>query len=152
MKNQKPKMSDFLKAANTDPKLTAAVIRQFGGWETFQEKAVDVYNCGIDGGFCGFTYYEDTVSFTKKHKKPIIEDIKYFADDVVGESFTKVIAGFNCLKNSGITDDDVIMALMSPRSCDDYVLQQVYNAMALYAGETVAREYVDYIYDLENEE
>ena len=152
MKNQKPKMSDFLKAANTDPKLTAAVIRQFGGWETFQEKAVDVYNCGIDGGFCGFIYYADTVSFTKKHKKPIIENIKYFADDVVGESFTKVIADFNCLKKSGITENDVITALMYPRSCGEYNVTQVYNALAWYAGETVAREYIDYIYDLENEE
>lgn len=143
------KMSDFLKAANTDPKLTAAVIRQFGGWGTFQEKAEDVYNRGIDGGFCGFIYYDDTVAFTKKHKKLIIENVKQFADEI-GESFTKVIADFNCLKNSGITDDDVIAALMYPHSCDEYVLQQVYNAMAWYAGETVAREYIDYVYDLEN--
>lgn len=152
MKTKVIKMSNFLKAANADPKLVGAVIRQFGGWGAFQEYANDVYNHGIDGGFYGFIYYEDTVSFTKKHKKVIVENIKDFADDVVGESFTKVIAGFNCLKNSGITDDDVITALMSPRSCDDYVLQQVYNALAWYAGETVVREYIDYIYDLENEE
>ena len=148
MKNQKPKMSNFLKSANINPKLASAVIRQFGGWEDFQGCANDVANHGIDGGFCGFIYYDDTVSFTKKHKKLIIENIKQLADDV-GESFTKVIADFNCLKNSGITDDDVITALMSPRSCDDFVLQQVYNALAWYAGETVAREYVDY---LENDE
>ena len=148
MKNQKPKISDFLKAANTNPKLTSAVIRQFGGWDTFQEKAPDVSNHGIDGGFCGFIYYDETVAFTKKHKKLIIENVKQLADDV-GENFTKVIADFNCLKNTGIAENDVIMTLMSPRSCDDYVLQQVYNALAWYAGETVAREYVDY---LENEE
>ena len=151
MKNQKPKMSDFLKAANINPKLASAVIRQFGGWEDFQECANDVANHGISGGYCGFIYYDDTVAFTKKHKKLIIENITQFADDV-GESFTKVIAGFNCLKNSGITENDVMMALMSPRSCDEDVLQQVYNALAWYAGETVAREYVDFIYNLENEE
>lgn len=151
MKNQKPKMSDFLKAANTDPKLTAAVIRQFGGWGAFQELANDVTNHGIDGGYCGFIYYDDTVSFAKKHKKLIIENIKQLADDV-GESFTKVIADFSCLKKSGITENDVMMTLMSPRSCDEDVLQQVYNALAWYAGETVAHEYADYIYNLENEE
>ena len=148
MKNQKPKMSDFLKAANINPKLAGAVIRQFGGWQTFQEKANDVANHGIDGGYCGFVYYDETTAFTKKHKKMIIENITHFADEL-GESFTKVIAGFNCLKNTGITENDVMMALMSPRSCDDYILQQVYNALAWYAGETVAREYVNY---LENEE
>ena len=152
MKNQKPKMSDFLKAANTDPKLTAAVIRQFGGWENFREKAHDVAEHGIDGGYCGFIYYDDTVTFAKKHKKVIAENIKHFADDVVGESFTKVIADFNCLKKSGITDDDVITALMYPRSCEDYTVTQVYNALAWYAGETVAHEYAEYVYNLENEE
>ena len=151
MKNQKPKMSDFLKSANINPKLAGAVIRQFGGWSYFQEKAADVVNHGIDGGFCGFIYYDDTVAFTKKHKKLIIENVKQFADEV-GESFTKVIAGFNCLKNTGIKENDVIMALMSPRSCDEYVLRQVYNALAWYAGETVAHEYADYVYNLENEE
>ena len=145
---QKIKMSDFLKAANINPKLASAVIRQFGGWENFREKAHDVYSHGIDGGYCGFIYYTETIAFAKKHKKAIIENIKQFADDV-GESFTKVIADFNCLKNTGIAENDVMLALMSPRSCDEDVLQQVYNALAWYVGETVAREYVDY---LENEE
>ena len=151
MKTKVIKMSDFLKATNINPKLTAAVIRQFGGWENFQEKAHDVANYGIDGGYCGFTYYAETVAFAKKHKKLIIENVKQLADDV-GENFTKVIAGFNCLKNSGITDGDVMLALMSSRSFDEDVLQQVYNALAWYAGETVAHEYADYVYNLEDEE
>lgn len=148
---QKIKMSEFLKAANINPKLTAAVIRQFGGWEDFKEKANDVANHGINCGFCGFTYYDDTVSFAKKHKKLIIESITQFADEF-GESFTKVIADFNCLKNTGIAENDVITALMYPRSCEEYIITQVYNALAWYAGETVAHEYTDYVYNLENEE
>ena len=147
MKNQKPKMSDFLKAANINPKLASAVIRQFGGWENFQENSLDVANHGIDGGYCGFIYYTETTAFAKKHKKLIIENITQFANEF-GESFTKVIADFNCLKNTGIKENDVMTALMSPRSCDDYTVVQVYNALAWYAGETVALEYVDY---LENE-
>ena len=149
MKNQKPKMSNFLKAANINPKLAGAVIRQFGGWQTFQEKANDVYNHGIDGGFCGFIYHAETTAFAKKHKKIILENVKQFADEI-GENFAKVIADFNCLKNTGIAENDVIMALMSPRSCDEDVLRQVYNALAWYAGETVAQEYVDFVYNLEN--
>ena len=151
MKNQKPKMSDFLKAANINPKLAGAVIRQFGGWNSFKEQAHDVANHGVDGGYCGFSYYAETVSFTKKHKKMIVENIKQFSDDA-GESFVKVIAGFNCLKNTGITENDVMMALMSPRSCNEDVLQQVYNALAWYTCETVVYEYTDYVYNLENEE
>ena len=150
MKTKVIKMSDFLKAANINPKLASAVIRQFGGWEDFQENAADVANHGIDGGFCGFIYYGETTAFAKKHKKLIIENVKQLADEV-GESFTKVIANFNCLKKSGIAENDVIMTLMSPRSCDDYVLQQVYNALAWYAGETVAYDYVDFLYNIEHD-
>lgn len=151
MKNQKPKMSDFLKATNIDPKLAGAVIRQFGGWEDFKKCANDVATHGIDGGYCGFVYFAETVAFTKKYKKLIIENVTQFADEI-GENFTKVIVDFNCLRNTGIKDNDVIMALMSPRSCDDDVLQQIYNALAWDAGETVAREYTNFIYNLENEE
>lgn len=145
--SQKIKMSDFLKAANINPKLASAVIRQFGGWDDFREKAHDVANYGINGGYCGFIYYTETTAFAKKHKKTIVENIMQFADEF-GESFTKVIADFNCLKNTGIAENNVITALMYPRSCEEDIITQVYNALAWYAGETVAREYVDY---LENE-
>ena len=145
------KMSDFLKAANISPKLASAVIRQFGGWDYFREQAHDVANHGIAGGFSGFIYYTETTAFAKNHRKLIIENITHFADEI-GESFTKVIAYFNCLKNTGIAENDVITALMYPRSCDEDVLRQVYNALAWYAGETVAREYTDYVHTLENEE
>ena len=151
MKTKAIKMSDFLKAANINPKLTSAVIRQFGGWETFQEKANDVANHGIQGGYCGFIYYVETAAFVKKHKKLIIENIVQLADEI-GENFAKVIADFNCLKKSGITENDVIIALMYTRLNDDYLMREIYNALAWYAGETVAQEYVDFVYNLENEE
>ena len=149
--SQKIKMSDFLKAANINPKLTGAVIRQFGGWEDFKEKAPDVASHGIEGGYCGFIYYAETAAFVKKHKKLIIENIVQLADEI-GENFAKVIADFNCLKKSGITENDVIVALMYTRLNDDYLMREIYNALAWYAGETVAHEYVDFIYNLENEE
>ena len=149
--SQKIKAKDFIKSANIDPELVGAVIWQFGGWQIFQEKAIDVANHGISGGYGGFVYYDDTIAFAKKHKKIILENVKQFADEI-GESFAKVIADFSCLKKSGITDDDVITALMYPRSCEEYIITQVYNALAWYAGETVAREYADYVYNLENDE
>ena len=149
--SQKIKAESFLKATNIGRELASAVIWQFGGWSTFQKKATDVANHGIDGGYCGFDSYGATISFSKRNKKLIIESIMQFADEV-GESFTKVIASFNCLKNSGITEKDIVAALMFPRSNDDNIMKLVYNALAWYAGETVAREYVDYVYYLENKE
>lgn len=149
--SQKIKMSDFLKAANINPKLASAVIRQFGGWEDFKEKAPDVANHGIEGGYRGFIYYAETAAFVKKHKKLIIENIVQLADEI-GENFAKVIADFNCLKKSGITENDVIIALMYTRLNDDYLMREIYNALSWYVGETVANEYTDFVHNLENEE
>ena len=143
---QKIKMSDFLKAANINPKLASAVIRQFGGWEAFKEKAPDVANHGIEGGYRGFIYYAETAAFVKKHKKLIIENIVQLADDI-GENFAKVIADFNCLKKSGIMENDVIIALMYTRLNDDYLMREIYNALAWYAdpivtGKQIGRAHV----------
>ena len=150
MENKGIKMNDFLKAAKTNHKLIGAVIRQFGGWETFKEKAMDVANYGISGGFCGFIYYDETVSFAKKHKKLIIESIQQLADNVGEESFTKLIANSESWKSSGITENELIMALMYPESCDDRTIMLVYSELAWYVGETAAQEYVDFVYNLEN--
>ena len=148
---QKIKVKAFLEATNTGPELAGAVIWQFGGWSIFQKKAADVANHGIDGGYCGFDSYSATISFAKRNKQMIIFHAMQVADEI-GESFTKVIAGFNCLKNSGITEKDIVAALMFPRSSSEHNMKLVYNALAWYAGETVAHEYVNYVYYLENED
>ena len=58
----------------------------------------DVSLHGADGGFAGFTYYDDTVTFFDKYKK----DILALAEDVakqMGIELLDLIQGFRCLEN-----------------------------------------------------
>ena len=61
------------KSGHIDPKLIRAVVNQFGGWESFKESAEDVTNHGIDGGYGGFVYYNETCAFFKRNRGAIME-------------------------------------------------------------------------------
>lgn len=132
MKNLKT----FIEKSNIEAKLIRSVVRQIGGWEEFKDRAQDVYNYGAAGGFAGFTYYDDTVAFTKRNKVGIEAMLKDLADSV-GESFADCLRGFNCLKISG---QEAAEGFYNHRSDDR---TQVYNALAWFALEEVCRAYCD---------
>lgn len=128
----------FAAASHLPEKLVRAVARQIGGWEEFKGRAEDVARHGADGGFGGFCYYSDTVSFAKRNKAEILKMAQAQADDFGSDSAYSMIAGFACLPEYSATD--VAVAIHKPRSEN---ARQVYNALAWYALEEVARSYVD---------
>lgn len=130
-------LQSFVEKSHIDDKLIRAVVRQIGGWESFTQNAPDISAHGIDGGFHGFIYTAETVKFAKKNLPEIMELAKNMADDM-GEDKYKMIAGFNCLK--GYENLDVGSAIYNKKS-EDHAL--VLNALAWFAGEEVARSYVD---------
>lgn len=131
---------EFMKKTNINESLIDAVVEQLGGWETFKEYAEDITNHGINGGFGGFIYYSDTEAFTESNKSLIVDSLKEFAADS-GENYLEVVANFNCLD---LDVSEVAEGLYDPESEDR---SQVYNALAWYAGEEVARAYSDMIYE-----
>ena len=132
-------LKKFIAESHIDAKLVRAVVRQIGGWESFTEKAQDVYRHGASGGFSGFIYYADTVPFAKKNRKEIVDLAKNIADDV-GEGVFKLIAGFRCLSGD-YSEGEIAEAIYSSKSEND---TQVLNALAWFALEEVCRSYVDY--------
>ena len=132
------KMSELIESTNIPAKLVRAVVRQMGGWESFCSSAEDITNHGILAGFCGFIYYSDTLPFFGKNRKEIIEMAEQQAEDF-GAGLLEMVANFNCL-NKAYTLDEVGRTLYgTSRQWDTAVA----NAMALYAGEEVARAYCD---------
>lgn len=123
------------------PRLADAVIRQFGGWESFTESAQDVANHGIDGGFHGFIYYSDTCKFAARNRSLIAELAEQQASDL-GESVLAMVAGFNCLRGD-VTESEVGRVLFSARGGDSDARLLIENALAWYAGEEVCRAYAD---------
>lgn len=122
---------------NIPASLVRAVVRQFGGWESFTASAPDVCRGGIDGGFHGFIYYSETKPFARRNRV----DIQKMAQDQASEfgtSVTEMIQGFGCFRNgTKPTDSEIGVALYAGKDDGAGVL----NALAWYAGEEVCREY-----------
>ena len=123
--------------------LVRSVVRQCGGWESFVSMAQDVCNCGASGGFGGFIYHTETIAFTKRNKKALLELCKRQAEEIYGKGYTigQFIAGFNCVDCGA---EHVAIALYTGKGDN---VTTVYNALAWYALEEVCRTYVDFAYD-----
>ena len=99
---------------------------------------------GISGGYGGMIYYTETVAFAEKHKAAILELARYYAD----KSAYDLIAGFNSLLRSGITPAQVDRLVHIDKRAnladdDECDRTQIFNALAWFAGEEVARVYND---------
>ena len=130
------KLNQFVAKSHINEPLIRAVVRQSGGWEAFTDMADDITNHGVDGGFHGWIYHAETVPFAKRNKGQILALASTLADDL-GESMLAMIAGFNCLKT---TPEVIAEAIYNPRSSEQ---TQVFNALAWFAAEEVARSYCD---------
>lgn len=131
-------LKSFVEKSHIEEKLVRAVVRQIGGWENFTNSAPDITNHGIDGGFGGFIYTAETVKFAKQNLPEIMELAKNMANDIGSGDKYNMIAGFNCLKD--YENLDAGEAIYNKKSEDH---DTVLNALAWFAGEEVARSYVD---------
>lgn len=130
-------ISELKSNTNINSSLIDAVINQFGGKESFKESASDVSNNGINGGFGGFIYYNETVKFAQDNKALIMEMAKEQAQEF-GTIDVMMIQGFNCL-NGNYNLEEIQQAIYG--DSDDST--QVLNALAWYAAEEVCRAYAD---------
>ena len=131
------KLSDFVKQSTVPAKLIRAVVRQVGGWEDLQQIAKDVVTHGASWGWNGFAYYVDTVAFTKRNKRAILEFAADQDSEIESVGLVKFVAGFNCVDE---TLDDVARAMYAGRGD---AVTGIYNALAWYMLEEVCRSYVD---------
>ena len=120
------------KAKKAAHPLKRAVMRQFGGSESFYESVSDIVNYGASGGVSGFIYYSDTVNFTKCNKDKIMQSLNELSDDI-GESIVSMLSHWQCLR--GLSECEVMDGLYNPKSDNKTT---VYNALAWYALEEVA--------------
>lgn len=117
--------------------LMRAVKRQLGS--DWKEQFEDIVNHGIDGGFSGFIYYSDTVSFFKRNKDEIVELVKEMADDF-GQSPIELVKSFNCLGKKEDWEAEIAECLYGRISADNLTVP---NALAWFAAEEAAREYMN---------
>lgn len=132
-------LSQFIAESGLNPSLVRSTVRQCGGYASFVGMAQDVCNHGADGGFNGFIYYSETIQFAKRNKKALLEMCKEQAEEFYGKGYSvgQFIAGFNCVDCDA---EAVAIALYTGKGDD---VTEVYNALAWYALEEVARRYCD---------
>lgn len=141
MSISKTTLAAFVADSHLNASLIRAVVRQLGGWESFQQSAPDIASHGIDGGFHGFIYYTDTEAFARRNRALIAEMASEQAKEF-GTGVIEMIRGFGCFRNgTKPTDEEIGSALYAGKDAKDGL--PVLNALAWYAGEEVARSYVD---------
>jgi hypothetical protein len=133
-------MRDFISSVNIPPTLTRAVIRQFGGWESFKQVAIDVTEHGIDSGFSDFIYTSDTAAFFRRNREAIINQAKDHADEY-GTTALEMIAGFSCFARDFDVDDIAAVLYGNKHPYFD----QIANGLAWYAAEEVCQAYRSFI-------
>ena len=136
----KKTIKSFCNYSGIDSKLIKAVIRQSGGWNDFQEKALDIANNGIGGGFSGWIYYAETCEFYAKNQQLIVTLLESQADDYGYQSAQELVKG---LRGLDATMSEIGYTLYgTKRQHDNYVA----NALAWYAAEEIARAYADWTF------
>ena len=136
-----PSLSGLIESTNIPATLVRSVVNQLGGWESFTESAHDIASNGIDGGFPGFIYYTETEAFAKANRADIAALASQQSEDF-GTGVFEMIRNFGCFKGDKISDEEIGQALYAGENTDDGV--NMLNALAWYAGEEVARAFVDY--------
>lgn len=133
----KKTLKNFIEYSSIDAGLIRAVIRQSGGWGDFQEKAQDIANHGIAGGFSGWIYYTETCEFYAKNQGVIIALVEHWSNDS-NLSPIDFVSGFYCFDAD---KPSVGKTLYGNKRQHD---TQVANALAWFAAEEVARSFVDW--------
>ncbi len=133
-------IKQLIDKSNLPESLIRAVVRQIGGWQQFTESAPDIARHGIDGGFCGFIYYSDTEPFAARNKDSILELASSQAQEIGYDSTLAMIRGFGCFKGDTLSDGDLMRALCRGQNPKEG--PNILNGLAWYAGEEVARAYV----------
>lgn len=131
----------FCQHTNVDSNLIKAVIRQSGGWRSFQEHATDIANYGIAGGFGGWIYYTETGGFYAKNQQLISDLVESQADEYGYQSALDMIREF---RNLDATMLEIGYTLYGNKRKHAIC---VANALAWYAAEEVARAYTDWTYE-----
>lgn len=113
--------------------------------------AVDAANHGADGGFSGFTYYDETVEFACLNWDLITKSLTDQAKELGCNTVSEMVSGFNRSKWSAFEVERLLVecapiveeAVRSARNSLEYFPQDhmlLLNLLAWYALEEAGRE------------
>jgi hypothetical protein len=120
-----------------------------GGIESLKDLSSQLVTCakhGADGGFPGFTYYQDTIQFFKQNRKDIVTNIGQTATEM-GMDIIKMVQSFGVFRYSTPpTSGEVGKALWDSSRIHEE-LTALYNVFAWYALEEISNIWYRYLED-----
>lgn len=133
--------------------LQQRVIEQLGYDELDKEAAQtlkDMANYGIDGGFTGFIYYNETCKFFEDNKELIMAQLLEDRWSIGYSSLTEMLSSFRCLKDVDTYNIEQFLINSDDESNEDETTLK--NGLAWYAAETVAFQLEEEIEKILNKE
>lgn len=131
------KITELIEKSYISAGLIRAVVRQAGGWESFQKITADVAQYGADIGWAGFKYHTETLKFFLAYRDLIRQLIEKTAakrrDTAIG-----LILSFP-YHNTNRNLDAIGITLYGPRSS---INTAIAKAIACFTLDMVAREYL----------
>ena len=127
-------------------KTKASVLRENSGYSVLinavinrvgLESVEDINRYGMDGGFGGFIYYEETHKFAMRHRK-LIKQLLYETAESMGEGVLTMVEHFGVFRNEKMDreeESDLFAYLGNGMPSQG----RVTNVMAWFAAEEVCR-------------
>jgi hypothetical protein len=87
-------------AATIHHVITALGYRSNGGLDSLKSLSANLADCakhGADGGFPGFTYYSDTLTFFRRNREDIVKNLELLAGEL-GEDIISMVQGFGVFR------------------------------------------------------
>jgi hypothetical protein len=129
--------------------ITALGYRSNGGLESLKGLSGSLADCakhGADGGFPGFIYYCDTLSFFRRNRQDIVKNLELTAEEL-GEDIISMVQGFGVFRyETPPTPAEVGRALWGAGTLKDD-LTSLYNVFAWFALEEISRVWFRYLED-----
>jgi len=118
------------------------IMEQLGceDMESFKETLKDVCRGGANAGFSGFTYSSELSDFYDANRTEILAELKELASDISDGGMIQMILGFNCLKGSDLSEDD-LGEIIYGKNKDHEMYSMVIDALCWSALENTAFKY-----------
>jgi hypothetical protein len=129
--------------------ITALGYRSNGGLESLKNLSANLADCakhGADGGFPGFTYYSDTLTFFRYNREDIVKNLELLAGEL-GQDIIGMVQSFGVFRHeTPPTPASIGRALWGTGKLKDD-LTSLYNVFAWFCLEEVSHICYRYLED-----
>ncbi|GHT91357.1 hypothetical protein FACS1894140_1810 [Spirochaetia bacterium] len=129
--------------------ITSLGHKSAGSMDRLKELSTDLTNCaehGANSGFCGFSYYCDTIPFFRQNRKDIVKNLEIEAEEL-GEDIIKMVRCFGIFRHETPPAPAKVGRAIwdTGKTHDD--LSTLYNVFSWFCLEEISNTWYRYLED-----